>query len=54
MYIGADLLKETVEMIAEGTAPRTVQINEESSYAAIMNKSLGKIDFSKSAKEIHN
>jgi methionyl-tRNA formyltransferase len=54
MYIGADLLKETVEMIAKGTAPRTVQINEESSYAPIMNKSLGKIDFSKSAKEIHN
>jgi methionyl-tRNA formyltransferase len=54
MYIGADLLKDTVEMLAKGTAPRTVQIDEESCYAPIMNKSLGKIDFSKSAKEIHN
>ncbi|HBF6650556.1 TPA: methionyl-tRNA formyltransferase, partial [Clostridioides difficile] len=38
----------------EGNAPREVQNHEEFSYAPIMNKSLGNIDFSKSAREIHN
>ncbi len=54
MYMGADLLKDTVNMIESGNAPRTKQVDSESSYAPIMDKSLGKIDFSKSAKEIHN
>jgi len=54
MYMGADLLKDTVNMIESGNAPRAKQVDAESSYAPIMDKSLGKIDFSKSAKEIHN
>lgn len=54
MYMGADLLKDTVNMIESGNAPRAKQVDSESSYAPIMDKSLGKIDFSKSAKEIHN
>ncbi|MBU5306682.1 methionyl-tRNA formyltransferase [Clostridioides mangenotii] len=54
MYLGADLLKDTVNMIESGNAPRAKQVDSESSYAPIMDKSLGKIDFSKSAKEIHN
>lgn len=54
MYMGADLLKDTVNMIESGNAPRAKQVDSESSYAPIMDKSLGKIDFSKSSKEIHN
>lgn len=54
MNIGAETLKETLKLIEEGTAPREVQNHEEFSYASIMNKSLGNIDFSKSAREIHN
>lgn len=54
MNIGAETLKETLKLIEEGTAPREVQNHAEFSYAPIMNKSLGNIDFSKNAKEIHN
>ena len=51
---GAKLLIETLDKIEKGCAPRTPQNHEESSYAPIMNKALGNIDFSKTAKEIHN
>ncbi|NMS90958.1 methionyl-tRNA formyltransferase [Clostridioides difficile] len=54
MNIGAETLKETLKLIEEGTAPREVQNHEEFSYAPIMNKSLGNVDFSKNAMEIHN
>lgn len=54
MNIGAETLKETLRLIEEGNVPREVQNHEEFSYAPIMNKSLGNIDFSKSAREIHN
>ena len=54
MNIGAETLKETLRLIEEGNAPGEVQNHEEFSYAPIMNKSLGNIDFSKSAREIHN
>lgn len=54
MNIGAETLKETLKLIGEGTAPREVQNHEEFSYAPIMDKSLGNIDFSKNAMEIHN
>ncbi|HBE9724701.1 methionyl-tRNA formyltransferase [Clostridioides difficile] len=54
MNMGAETLKETLRLIEEGNAPREVQNHEEFSYAPIMNKSLGNIDFSKSAREIHN
>lgn len=51
---GGKLLIETLDMIEKGCAPRTPQNNEESSYAPMMNKALGNIDFSKTAQEIHN
>lgn len=54
MLIGADALKETIDLIAKGEAPREKQNDEETSYAPIMNKTLGNIDWSKSAKDIHN
>ena len=51
---GGELLIETLDLIEKGCAPRIKQNDEESSYAPMMNKSLGNLDFSKSAKEIHD
>ena len=51
---GAKVLKETIDLIEKGEAPRIPQNHEEFTYAPMMNKTLGQIDFSKSAKEIHN
>ncbi|MGL5714927.1 MAG: methionyl-tRNA formyltransferase [Paraclostridium sp.] len=54
MFIGADVLKETIELIAKGEAPREKQNNDETCYAPMMDKALGNIDWSKPAKDIHN
>ncbi len=51
---GGELLIETLDLIKKGTAPRIKQDDEKSSYAPMMNKSLGNLDFSKGAKEIHD
>lgn len=51
---GALLLKETIDLIDKGEAPRIPQNHEAFTYAPIMSKTLGQIDFSKSAKDIHN
>lgn len=51
---GSKVLCETLNLIKEGKAPRTPQNHDEFSYAPIMDKKLGHIDFSKSAREIHN
>ena len=52
--IGADVLIETLKQIEKGTAPRIPQNHEEFTYAPMMNKALGEINWSKSAREIHN
>lgn len=52
--IGADVLIETLKQIEDGCAPRIPQNHEEFTYAPMMNKSLGQIDWSKSARDIHN
>lgn len=51
---GSKVLCETLDLIKEGKAPRTPQNHDEFSYAPIMDKKLGHIDFSKTAREIHN
>lgn len=51
---GADVLIETLKQIEKGTAPRIHQNHEEFTYAPMMNKALGEINWSKSAREIHN
>lgn len=51
---GADVLIETLKQIEKGTAPRIPQNHEEFTYAPMMNKALGEINWSKSAREIHN
>ena len=50
--MGAKLLVETLTGLENGTIQRIKQKDEESSYAKMLTKSLGKIDFTKSAEEI--
>lgn len=54
MVEGAELLSQTVKAIESGNYTRTKQDDEEATYAPMMDKNLGHIDFSKSAQEIHN
>ncbi len=54
MEIGAQTLKETLDLIQKGCAPREKQNHEEFTYAPMMNKALGNINWNKSAKDIHN
>ncbi|MFI3210805.1 MAG: methionyl-tRNA formyltransferase [Peptostreptococcaceae bacterium] len=51
---GSELLVETFNLIKENKAPRTVQNHSEHTYAPIMKKSLGEINWTKTATEIHN
>ncbi|MGN1032325.1 MAG: methionyl-tRNA formyltransferase [Intestinibacter sp.] len=51
---GSKLLCDTLDLIKEGKAPRTPQNHDEFTYAPIMDKNLGHVDFSKTAREIHN
>ena len=52
MKLGADLLLETLEKLENGTAVRTKQNDNESSYAPMLSKEMGEIEFTKSAAEI--
>ncbi|WP_373598383.1 methionyl-tRNA formyltransferase [Paraclostridium bifermentans] len=54
MIDGAEVLKETIDLISQGKAPREKQDDENTCYSPIMDKSLGNIDWKKPAKEIHN
>ncbi|MGL5331003.1 MAG: methionyl-tRNA formyltransferase [Peptostreptococcaceae bacterium] len=51
---GAKVLIETINLIQKDEAPRIPQNHEEFTYAPMMNKTLGQLDFTKTAKEIHN
>lgn len=52
--IGAELLGETVYAIGAGTAARIPQDDAKSCYAPMLSRELSPIDFSRSAREIHN
>lgn len=52
--VGAKILKETLEKILSGDIKRTVQNDDDSSYASMITKETGKIDWNKTSKEIHN
>lgn len=54
MEEGADVLSQTVKAIEDGTAERIRQNDDESTYAPMMDRDLGHIDFKKSAVCIHN
>lgn len=50
--IGADALLKCLEKIENGTITRTPQNHDEATYAKMLDKETGKIDWTKSAKEI--
>ncbi len=51
---GAELLLEVIEEIAAGTVKAEKQNAAEATYASLLQRSMEKIDWSKSAQEIHN
>ncbi len=53
-FMGADLLAETVDLIEKGEAPRTVQDDSLATYAPMVTRETGKIDWNKDAKSISN
>lgn len=52
--IGAEALSETVKLIEQGTAPRTVQDDSLSCYASMIDKEMAQVDFTKPAQQLHN
>jgi methionyl-tRNA formyltransferase len=52
--LGAQLLGETIPHIADGTATYTPQEEIQSNYAPMLSRELSPIDWTRSAKEIHN
>jgi methionyl-tRNA formyltransferase len=49
---GGPLLLKALEMLEAGNAPRTPQKEEEATYVSTIDKSLGKMDFNKTATEL--
>jgi methionyl-tRNA formyltransferase len=52
--VGAQVLGETLECLKAGTLKREKQKEKEATYAPIMKKETGAIDWTKSAWDIHN
>ena len=52
--IGADLLVKTIDAIERDIAPRTPQEESQVSWAPMLDKGLSRIDFNKTAQEVHN
>ena len=52
MNLGADLLLETLDKLEKGTIVRTKQDDSQSCYAKMLSKEMGRLDFSRSAKEL--
>lgn len=51
--LGAPVLAETIDKIADGTVVRTPQNHAEATYAAMLDKAEGRMDFSKSAQSLY-
>ena len=49
---GSKLILETLDKLENNTAKRTKQNDEESCYASMLDKKMGKMDFTKSATEL--
>jgi len=50
--MGGELILSTMEKLQAGTAVRTPQKEEDSSYAKMLDKAMGRMDFTKSAAEL--
>jgi methionyl-tRNA formyltransferase len=51
-HLGADLLLEALGQLEAGTSARIVQDNELASYVKVLNKDMGKMDFSQPAVKL--
>lgn len=51
---GSELIIETIDKLIDGTLVRMPQNNDEATYAPMINRDTGKIDWNKTAFEIHN
>ena len=51
---GAELLIQVIEKIEAGTIIAEPQNNDEATYATLLDRSMERIDWSKSAQEVHN
>ncbi len=52
--IGARVLLKTLELLEKGELNPVKQNNNESTYAKMLDKSMCRVDFNKTAKEVHN
>ncbi|HWS29073.1 MAG TPA: methionyl-tRNA formyltransferase [Clostridia bacterium] len=52
--VGAELLKETIEKLQAGTLEREKQNEAEATKCPMLKKEHGKVDFTRSAKEVHD
>lgn len=52
--IGAELLIETLNRLVEGSLSPTKQDDSSATYAPMLDKEIGRIDWNKSAIEVHN
>ena len=51
--LGAPVLAETIDKIADGSIVRVPQDHAAATYAAMLDKAEGKLDFQKSARELY-
>lgn len=54
MKLGADVLEKTLFSLSEGTLKRMPQDDALSTYAPLLDKEVGRIDWKKPAQEIHD
>ena len=52
--LGRETMEETLRQLCAGTLQQEVQDDEQSTYASMMKKEDGRIDWNRSAQEIHN
>ena len=52
--LGAQCLSDTLKRIAAGTAPRIPQDDSQATYAPILTKEVGRLDFSRPARQLLN
>lgn len=52
--LGAEVLRNTLKKLQGGTLVRTPQANDKATYAAMISKETGLIDWSDSSQSIHN
>lgn len=52
--IGADALREAMQMLEAGTAPRVAQDETQVTYASMLNKEDGRINWADNAQNLHN